>query len=529
MSNRFRSVRSFRFSQEQRPDQRFFYRLATETLNKNPPGTLSQGGKLLSVMRIRKHKPGHPTTGSGTDRLGVGRDYVEEVQRHAAELSEAVETNRDNDSGGDFADHRQQKIQQQMARLRKEALRARRLAEQIHNLPQDGTAKKRNPVMNDSSLVEPGRARRVSDKPRASGSQSSFNPLHPSMELPPEQLIRLLGLEGKKTRKHPKRAATAGGTTAPAKEMSPPKELAPEASPVSTWSLPDDMVPASRKRATKSANSGGNPTPRKPRRAHASDTVFQEHRNGLLLPAATIGVLAGLAVAAYLFWGRPSSEKTAVGKPPVAARIDSPKETTVTGVTSPPTQSKSSPIERKQPEVVNDSKWRAAVQAQEQRVRAAAQERLRARMQAAQYSAEETIGVVQPTVPPDTIQALPVPPPPADGAPPTTMDPDVVSAEPLPEPVEQPSAATTNAPTTRQDIPAQAEILSSPEPENDAPAALQPPVDMGTAPDGPETLEFAPAVENGVAQPTENTESPGEGVGDHPQANAPEAVDPASF
>lgn len=31
--------------------------------------------------------------------------------------------------------------------------------------------------------------------------QLSFNPMHPSMELPPEQLIRLLGVETKKTRK----------------------------------------------------------------------------------------------------------------------------------------------------------------------------------------------------------------------------------------------------------------------------------------------------------------------------------------
>ncbi len=33
----------------------------------------------------------------------------------------------------------------------------------------------------------------------------AFNPLHPSMELPPEQLIRLLSITCKKTRKHPKK------------------------------------------------------------------------------------------------------------------------------------------------------------------------------------------------------------------------------------------------------------------------------------------------------------------------------------
>ena len=64
--------------------------------------------------------------------------------------------------------------------------------------------------MTESSIFGPGHSQHqkpgIKNKPSAGRGRGAlaFNPLHPSMELPPEQLIRLLGMESKKTRKHMK-------------------------------------------------------------------------------------------------------------------------------------------------------------------------------------------------------------------------------------------------------------------------------------------------------------------------------------
>jgi hypothetical protein len=62
--------------------------------------------------------------------------------------------------------------------------------------------------MTESSIFASGHSLHpqpgTNNKPAAGRGALAFNPLHPSMELPPEQLIRLLGMESKKTRKHMK-------------------------------------------------------------------------------------------------------------------------------------------------------------------------------------------------------------------------------------------------------------------------------------------------------------------------------------
>jgi hypothetical protein len=493
-------------------------------------------------MGIRNQKPGHQTTESGTDRQRVGRDYVEEVQRRAARLNEAIEKKTENYSGDDFAEHQQQQIQQHMARLRSEAVQARRLAEQIQNLSQDGTARKRKPVMNDTPLVDAGHARRASDKRRASGSQSSFNPLHPSMELPPEQLIRLLGLEGKKTRKRPK-SATAKKVM-PAKEVTPPNEVAPKAASASAWTLPDDMVPASRKRATHSVNTASNPARSKRRRSYADEPLFQERRKGLLLPAIAIGALAGIAASAYLFWWQPAPEQPTITtpavavKPPAAAKTVPPRQPAAT-VAPSPGQAINAPIQRKQPEVVNDAKWRAAVQAQEQRVRAAAEERLRERMQAAQYRAAEATSAAAPAIPQETIDSVPTPSQTID-VPPEGLDPGVAAMEMPPEPEKQQASTATpdEPPAAPVEVSTHTEIEMPlpPEPASEAPAqepaALQPSIDTHDTSGVPEALETAPAAENSLAQPREAHELPADVVGNdlEPQPDKNEPVYPeASF
>ncbi len=482
-------------------------------------------------MGIRKQKPGRQTTGSGAERMRVGRDYVEEVQRRAARLNEAIEKKTENYSGEDFAERQQQYIQQHMAQLRSEALHARRLAEQIQNLSQDGAAQKRKPVMNDTSLVDPSPARRASDKHRTSGSPTSFNPLHPSMELPPEQLIRLLGLEGKKTRK--RRKPAAANEVKPPKEVVPAKELAPNAgSTANSWTLPDDMVPASRKRAPKSVNTVNPPARTKPRRSHAEEPLFQERRKGLLLPAVAIGALAGIAASAYLFWSQPAPEPTAaptraaVIRSPAAAKAVAPKPTAAK-IPPPSRAATASPTQRKQPEAVNDAKWRAAVQAQEQRIRAAAEERLRERMQAANYRAAETTRAAVPPISQDTAETLAVPPQSID-APPDRLNPDVVAIETPAVPAEQQSPAVTNdaTPSTPVEASTHTEMPFSPEPAHEIdgqePAALRPSADVNETPQAIEALEDATAAENSTAQPVDAIESPADVVRESPGARADE-------
>jgi hypothetical protein len=62
--------------------------------------------------------------------------------------------------------------------------------------------------MKNDTIANPGKDRQATrkavDTPPAAGGKAHFNPLHPSMELPPEQLIRLLGVESKKTRRQDK-------------------------------------------------------------------------------------------------------------------------------------------------------------------------------------------------------------------------------------------------------------------------------------------------------------------------------------
>ncbi len=135
-----------------------------------------------------------------------------------------------------------------------------------------------------TTMSDPGQAqrmtRRTTDKPSPAGGQLNFNPLHPSMELPPEQLIRLLSLESKtKRRKKPVRPAAAAASV-----DEPVKLSLPTTAPAS----------AERERDIVTA-------------------PFDDSRRSLVVPALIAGAVAGIAISAYLFRGGP--EDTA---PPVA-------------------------------------------------------------------------------------------------------------------------------------------------------------------------------------------------------------------
>ena len=211
------------------------------------------------------------------------RDYAEELQRRAGKLarhddtSEAAKTRRESAK-------QQRQIEQQMARLRSEAVRARRLAEYIDNLSQDASTRKRNRIMPDTPTAEREHAgqanRRANDLPRPGGNQLSFNPLHPSMELPPEQLIRLLGMEGKKKRRH-RQSRNSASTAMKEAKPTPPSGVARE----------EERPPATPVKCTV------------PDRLPVDG--LDEAGSGWLKPALASGIVAGLALSAYLFWFQP--------------------------------------------------------------------------------------------------------------------------------------------------------------------------------------------------------------------------------
>lgn len=76
-----------------------------------------------------------------------------------------------------------------------------------------GNEKTRNRIMTRSPSSKAGQDPRpkagAKKKPGTGRAALAFNPLHPSMELPPEQLIRLLSMASKKTRKQMRKRAVS--------------------------------------------------------------------------------------------------------------------------------------------------------------------------------------------------------------------------------------------------------------------------------------------------------------------------------
>jgi hypothetical protein len=430
-------------------------------------------------------------TGSDTLRqpqaLPIERDYVAEVQQRAEKLAQtAADSGAQTDRTGSRRQYRN--VQEEMARLRSEAIQARRLAEQIEmvslqNQPSQGTqdmvqASKQN------SATSRGPEQGTREKAPAGGNRMAFNPLHPSMELPPEQLIRLLGLETKKTRKKDTRQArkrpetpvprSAGDDTKPSAQLPPP--IRPQRS-----------------------------------RAAAAHTRTEKSRSGLFLPAIAVGVLAGVAASGYFFWyqdgpvvGTPptaSAVSAPVRKPPqpadlATAPVPSSKRSLPESVASKPAVKPATPavagtVHRAAPPAsmasgANDPAWHAAAEAERQRLRVEAEQRFAQRLR--QHG------------------AAPVPAKPADfSASPAPVQPEyplVAEPEPVsnPPPQEPGAAVEPVAPFASEP-----EAISSPtthalEPVADTPFAVQPHNDP--APLAPASEEPAEAVTD---IPTENS------------------------
>ena len=284
-----------------------------------------------------------------------------------------------------------------MAGLRSEALQARRLAENIENLPRDATAQQRKwkPVMTDTNIVDPGHAqrlkRRASDKPAPGGSQMSFNPLHPSMELPPEQLIRLLGMESKKIRKVRKnRKAAQSAPAAPATKVerqAKPQQEAPAAA----------VTPQKKSRPRRSSL----------QYEDSQSPMFDSDRRSLLVPALLVGVVAGISVSAYLLWSQPVP---VAQQEPVAA----------TASPAPKVQAATKPLNRKPAakpaastpapamSIQEQAQWQIDIQTETRRLRNAAEQRFAERTMQLEANAEkaESVPVTEPVLQPTAQPAM---------------------------------------------------------------------------------------------------------------------------
>ena len=238
----------------------------------------------------------------------------------------------------------------EMAKLRSEAIQARRLAEHIQMLANPaGTGKREHKPMTTSlgNREHAQEKRRHTDNRATGGSQLSFNPLHPSSELPPEQLIRLLGLETKKTRKQQKSRKPTSS-----KQLRPKPENGPE----TETSLIAENRP-SRKKGTRKV---------------ADSQVFGGKRPGFLLPSIVAGALAGAAISAYLF----------LGETPSSAETPRNASTAPAGETSPGTKSHAVIGEKSVPQPIRETARPfpdvspEQIQAEQRRLRLEAEQRL---------------------------------------------------------------------------------------------------------------------------------------------------------
>jgi len=214
----------------------------------------------------------------------ASRQLADDVRSKAQRYTNITEQTGDQSNDRCNAIRQREQAERKMAALRAEALQARRLATQIENLHQPTQVQRKGRIM-DTTIADPGQAQRMArrntDSPSPAGGKLNFNPLHPSMELPPEQLIRLLGLENK-TKRRKKRPESVA-----ARERKNHSAGANTANTSAKLSLPT-IPPASAERER--------------------DTVqppFEDSHRRLLMPSLVAGAVAGIVISAYLFWSSP--------------------------------------------------------------------------------------------------------------------------------------------------------------------------------------------------------------------------------
>jgi len=265
--------------------------------------------------------------------------------------------------------------------------------------------------MTESSIFDPGYKPGMKNKPTANRGALAFNPLHPSMELPPEQLIRLLGMESKKTRKHLKiqnsskqqnsRRAIDEKKTQPSPDhqnaLCATGEEKQQASQETQQSHPiaDEQQPhrpRSQETRKKTADTPPRPEPQQvarpshPMEYERNEPVgFDKRTPGWLLPALVTGLVAGITVSASLLWYQSSSSAKQEAPLPVASseprnrqipkrQPNSQLEKRKAAADSAKTTALPTPA--KAAGSGNDANWQAALKAEQNRLRSAAEQRL---------------------------------------------------------------------------------------------------------------------------------------------------------
>ena len=348
-------------------------------------------------MGFFKHKP--KQSANLATRKGVGRDYVEGTRRNGGDIYQATDKISINLNQISGTGHRQDQMQAYSAQIRSEAVQARRLAEQIDSLSQYTATqtRRKQAVMTDSTIIDSGQTqkkqRRATDKPRAASVRSSFNPLHPSMELPPEQLIRLLGLESKKIRKQKRTQPVAAQQTT--------------ASPSASTKLPTAKAVRSEPARAASQTRSTRSTHRQREYEHARKRGNSKSRRGLWVPALVTGLICGIVVSTYLFWMQAehgAATKTVTPAPnkvtrsPVtnAPRKPATKTAAPTAKSTPPSAAK------------NDPAWLATIEARGKHLRDEAKQRLNQRLK--QAVPAPSIAVVPVVTPPQAEVVTPAKP-----------------------------------------------------------------------------------------------------------------------
>ncbi|VAW83000.1 hypothetical protein MNBD_GAMMA13-1249 [hydrothermal vent metagenome] len=335
-----------------------------------------------------------------------------------------------------------------------------------------------------------GNQRRAFDKPPSASTRSSFNPLHPSMELPPEQLIRLLGLESKKIRK-PKRTHEAPVR----KKAAPPPPVASLPSEPEPAETPPEIIPKPPVRPTHRQ--------REYERVKAQDSP--EQRRGLLMPALAIGLIGGIAASAYLFWPQSGSDVATQPPAPVASKVNR------TPVKKSPKKTTPAAAVKARPAVVvkDDPAWQATINAQAKRLQTEAKQRLDQRL--GQAPSAPTAGAVVPQA--DVITPAPL-------APATVVtEPAAVTTEPTISDLQTPEPPSAVEPSNRPSDAAIAAPVEEPPATAPEDAAIAAPTEEPPATAPEDAAIAAPAGEPPATAPEDAAIAAPAG---EPPATAPE-------
>jgi len=313
-------------------------------------------------MAIRKKQHPAQTPASIPPARPACRQRADSIRRKAQRYTDLSEQTGKQNHDQCKASQKRERAEREMAALRAEAVQARRLASRIKNLHQPAQAKPEGRTMS-TTIADPGQAQRMrrgTDRPLPTGRQLSFNPLHPSMELPPEHLIRLLGLENKAKRRK-KRPASV--TTHRREEKKSD----------STTTVGKPVTPARVETPPASTEQERNTTP-----------PFGEPRRNLLVTSLIVGIIAGAVLSVFLFWSSPDNATRAVTQTVPTPAVNNPLLPTPAAMDSTlPTAASTAPAtetSRQGTVKRSDTISAAAISTEEKRLRNEAEKRFTERM-----------------------------------------------------------------------------------------------------------------------------------------------------